>query len=181
MAYPRITARRPSAWWYMLPPVLLLVVFCVGGFVLSVTSTAGVRAASPVAGPGDTVHFTMERDVAYTAYQRAAPGHVGSDCTLSPDGREAEGLRAGIGGPWRSLFTSRPAAVTVGGDRYEFAMQLSDLNRVGLTLSCRGGPIVVESRADVRWTRIVTAAVLAGVAAAATGGIAWLRRRRRVA
>ncbi|WP_432974266.1 hypothetical protein [Dactylosporangium sp. CA-233914] len=167
---------RPARWWYAVPPVLLLVFLCCGGLVAGRTTVSGEREARPVAGPGDSVHFVLEPGVTFTVYQKAPAREAGSNCDLAPDGGDAEGLGAGSGTHYTEALRHRPERVRAGGATFNYGMQVSDRKQVGLTISCKGGPILVERGFERAWINIAVTALAAVLALAGLVVIAILRR-----
>jgi hypothetical protein len=111
----------------------------------------------------------MVPGVTYTVYQHTS-GYPGMDCRFVPDGNEAAGLGVGDDSEWARFFRRRAITVVYEGQPYDFAFEMSNANRRGMQVSCRGGPVLVESRTDLAWPRLIAFVVV--LAAAAAGVVA---------
>ncbi|GAA1501429.1 hypothetical protein GCM10009827_010850 [Dactylosporangium maewongense] len=175
----RPSSTRPAVWWFAVPPALLLVFLCVAGALAPQGGISGERAARPVAGPGSSVHFELRPGTTFTVYQDAPTSRAGMNCSVALDDGDPSGLSTGSGGQAGGMFGRRPRRVFVGGTSYNYAMQLADNHTAGITVSCSGGDVLVESGTTTSWT----SAAVTGAAVATTGAALVLiaaRRRRQL-
>jgi hypothetical protein len=172
-----MTTSRVSAGWYALPAALVVLVL---GFVwlLAGDPIGGTRAATVVAGPGESVEVLMEPGQVYRLYHSAADAEIGRNCRIDPAGGQAAGLRFGQWRSWSDVLYASPETVVVEGREYRFALQVSHAQAVPVTVSCAGGPVLVDGQREIRWSVVAVLGIGLVAVLAATAGVAWARRRR---